>query len=179
MKQNIARLGQSAAILALFAVSAAASHGAVTQFKFLNGMNGTNEVPANASTGFATINVLSFDSAQGAFGVLTVNLTFSDLLSSATAAHVHGFSDFTMNSGVLAPLVRTAATSGTITGSWSPTSALQVDNLFNGLTYVNLHTSGFPGGEIRGQMVPIPEPAASAMLGLAVLGVLGRRRTRR
>jgi hypothetical protein len=178
MKLKAAQIGISVATLAIFAATAAVSHGAVTQFTFLNGMNGASEVPANASTGVGTINLLSFDSAQGAFGVLTVNLSFSGLLSNAAAAHVHGFSNATTNSQVRAGLTVTQSTSGTITGSWAPASAVEVNNLFAGLTYVNLHTAGFPGGEIRGQLVPVPEPAAPVMLGLAVLGVLGRRSRR-
>jgi hypothetical protein len=46
--------------------------------------------------------------------------------------------------------------------------------------YVNVHTSTYPGGEIRGFVVaaPIPEPAEWAMLagGLASLLWIGRRR---
>jgi hypothetical protein len=41
--------------------------------------------------------------------------------------------------------------------------------------YVNLHNANFPGGEIRGQ---IPEPAAFALLGLGLLGLGVRRRSR-
>jgi len=49
-------------------------------------------------------------------------------------------------------------------------AALQQGNL-----YVNIHTSDFPGGEIRGQLPAIPAPGALALLGVA--GVMtGRRR---
>jgi hypothetical protein len=31
---------------------------------------------------------------------------------------------------------------------------------------MNVHTSVFPGGEIRGQLLLIPEPSTAALLGL-------------
>jgi hypothetical protein len=51
------------------------------------------------------------------------------------------------------------------------TTALAEDELFAGImegrAYLNIHTSGFPGGEIRAFLEPVPEPSA------IVLGVLG------
>ena len=48
-------------------------------------------------------------------------------------------------------------------------SSLLTD-LDSGRAYFNIHTSSFPGGEIRGQAVAIPEPA-SALFALAGLGM--------
>jgi hypothetical protein len=39
------------------------------------------------------------------------------------------------------------------------TIALQVSQLQSGLWYVNIHSTTFGGGEIRGQIIPVPEPA--------------------
>lgn len=49
-----------------------------------------------------------------------------------------------------------------------------------GMAYLNIHTSLFPGGEIRGLLSPVPEPESYALL-LAGLGVLAlfTRRTKR
>ena len=51
----------------------------------------------------------------------------------------------------------------------------------NGLSYFNIHTTINGGGEIRGQLAPVPLPAALPLFatGLGVLGVLGWRRKRK
>lgn len=177
MKTNTALIAVSSACI-LMMIASPSSHAAVTQFTFLNGMSGLNEVGPNASAGTAGISTLQFDDSVGLFGTLSISLTFSGLGSAATAAHVHGFSNATTNSGVLQSLTATAATSGTIIGSWAPSSGTQVTGLFNGQTYINLHTSGFPGGELRGQLVAVPEPGMFGLLGMAGLTLL-RRRSRR
>jgi hypothetical protein len=35
-----------------------------------------------------------------------------------------------------------------------------------GESYWNIHTQTFPGGEIRGFLVPVPEPSSLSVLGL-------------
>jgi hypothetical protein len=54
----------------------------------------------------------------------------------------------------------------------------QLGNILNGLAYLNFHTTQFTGGEIRGQILAIPEPATIVLLALALLAVsaTGRRR---
>ncbi len=60
----------------------------------------------------------------------------------------------------------------------------QQDSFLNGRYYLNIHSAGFQGGELRGNLVradgggatPVPSPAA-ATAGLALLaGLAGRRR---
>jgi|TARA_B110000438_G_scaffold281456_1_gene307636 hypothetical protein len=58
----------------------------------------------------------------------------------------------------------------------STTSANETD-LLNGLYYINVHTAANGGGEIRANLVVVPEPSsAAALLGLATLGFLAVRR---
>jgi hypothetical protein len=57
--------------------------------------------------------------------------------------------------------------SGTVAGA---ESAL-VTALLAGETYINIHTTNFPGGEIRGFLSAVPEPSTWAMLLLGFLGL--------
>jgi len=153
--------------------------GQLTDFTFLDGFSGANEVPANSSPGTWVINTLQYDAAAGSFGTLMIDLDFSDLEGTATMSHFHGPAAAGVNAGVLQGLtVDTGVTSGSITGSWVLGSATDVTNLFGGNVYLNLHTSVYGGGELRGQLAAVPEPAsASALLGFAVvLGAALRRR---
>jgi len=59
--------------------------------------------------------------------------------------------------------------------------ATQMNQLNSGMWYVNIHTSGtggFPEGEIRGQILPVPEPS-TLVLGALGLGGLVVWRVRR
>lgn len=58
---------------------------------------------------------------------------------------------------------------------WENMPGAMVDELFAGNLYVNFHTTQFPSGEVRGQILLVPTPAA----GLALLGLGGLALTRR
>ena len=47
-----------------------------------------------------------------------------------------------------------------------------INGLLNGTAYFNIHSSAFPGGEIRAFVTAVPEPQTYALM-LAGLGVLG------
>jgi hypothetical protein len=50
--------------------------------------------------------------------------------------------------------------------------ATQVAALMSGHAYMNIHTALFPGGEIRGQLEPVPVPSALLLLGVGALGLM-------
>ena len=59
------------------------------------------------------------------------------------------------------------------------TIAQQLTQLDSGLWYVNVHSLNFGGGEIRGQIVPVPEPSTFGLIGLGIGGALWVARFRR
>jgi hypothetical protein len=63
------------------------------------------------------------------------------------------------------------ATSGSIPEQTFAITPAQVAQLEAGMMYFNVHNAEFPGGEIRGQILPAaaPEPASSGPLALGVL----------
>ncbi|MGI8820401.1 MAG: CHRD domain-containing protein [Chthoniobacterales bacterium] len=176
------------------------SPAARAQTYFAN-LNGANEAPPNASagTGFAqiTINLQTH--------VLVVHADFSNLTASATAAHVHA-ATATPFSGTAGVATQTptfsgfpTATSGTydmsfdmmLASTWNASyisanggtpggaEAAFAQALSEGRAYFNIHTSAFPGGEIRG-FLAVPEPATTALLVLGSIGTLcAARRARR
>jgi hypothetical protein len=65
-------------------------------------------------------------------------------------AHIHR-QPSGANGPVIVPLAATAAVSGTVTGNAVVRQSF-ADSMMMGYTYVNVHTSEFPGGEIRAQL---------------------------
>jgi len=162
-------------------------------------LTGPNESPPNASpaTGFADVEYNS--SAH----TLAVNVTFSGLLGSSTASHIHAAtaSPGTGTAGVATTTPYfTGFPIGVTSGSYNATLDLTQSSSYNpafitangGTTasaeaaltsaiaadeaYLNIHSSVFPGGEIRGFLVLVPSSLALLALGGAALW-LRRRQT--
>lgn len=152
------------------------------------GLSGRNEAPPNpgpatgnelgAGTFYDDVsNVLTLKFAYGsAFG-------FVDLIAPFTAAHIHqapsSFPLVNTPGGVVIPLgagihFPAGPFSGMFTGSLVLTP-LQETALMSNLLYVNIHSAARPGGEIRGQLIPVPETSCAA-LAVAGAGLLARRR---
>ena len=78
----------------------------------------------------------------------TWTLTFTHLSGAATAAHIHLGPRGTAGA-VLVPLCAPCSSPATSTATLTQS---QIDNVKAGKTYVNVHTTKNPNGEIRGQI---------------------------
>jgi len=185
-------------VLALAGASALAVPAFAQSTTFRAVASGPAESPPNASFGssLVTIEVIGTQ--------LTVDAPFQDLTGTSTVAHVHccTVDPFTGVAPIAVPF--TDLPTGVRSGSYSATVALDeaasydpaflaanggtaqgaysalVDAMLANEAYVNIHSSVYPAGEIRGFVVaaPIPEPGEWAMLGVGLAGLvwLGRRR---
>jgi hypothetical protein len=117
-----------------------------------------------------------------ATNLLSFSVMFNGLSGNTTAAHIHGPAPAGINAGVQIPLVGFPAgvTSGSYANSYILTDALET-HLLDGLLYLNIHTSVYPGGEIRGQLTegtltgncgpePIPVSNWALLLGGLLIG---------
>jgi len=159
----------------------------------------SNEVPPVASAASGTASFVLNTTAQ----TLSINETFTGLTSGTTANHIHCclVSPFLagVNAGVATTLPAftgfpTGITSGTFSitldltsaGSYNPAfvtaqgslanaEAALIAGIENGESYINIHTTNNPNGEIRGFLTPTPEPASLVLLGSALAGLIGLR----
>ncbi len=167
---------------------------------FVGSLTGANEVPPVPSPGTGLATVVVDSTAQ----TLQVNVAFSGLTSNDNAAHIHCCAPLGTNAGVATtvpafPGFPLGVTSGsyssvvfdltqptiynpafvTLQGGTIPLAeAALIAGIQNGTTYLNIHTVNFPGGEIRGQLEPVPEPTTLLLLSITLTG-LGLARWRR
>lgn len=171
------------------------------EFVFTANLSGPAEDPPNMSpgTGFT---VVTYDNVAH---TLRVQVTFSGLLANTTAAHIHS-ATAVPGAGTAGVATQVPSFAGfplgvmsgsmdntfdlTLASSWNPAfitanggtttsaEAALFMGMIQGRAYLNIHTTMFPGGEIRGFLQAIPEPATILLLGsgLAGIGSLVRRR---
>jgi hypothetical protein len=135
----------------------------MAQTTYICVLSGTSESPANASpaTGNATV-VLNAAGTQ-----LSVSVQYQNLVAAYTASHIHGPAPAGVNASVKWGFVGAPAGwvfgAGTLSGTLTNflvtgITATDVTNLNNGQFYVNVHSTTFPGGELRGQLGSQPVP---------------------
>ena len=134
----------------------------------------SKEVLANGSS--ANVNSTASGTWTGTLNpttnVLTWTMNFSGLTTNSTASHIHAQAPTTTTASVVlnfatfaGSTISLGGTSGTATGSINlssqaatpPSLTISGDSLLKamnaGQAYVNVHTSQYGGGEIRGQIV--------------------------
>ena len=135
-------------------------------------LDGAQAGTGSPGTGFATVTI--DDVAKNVF----VDLSYSGLGSPTTNAHIHCCVPSGVNAGVIIPFIPagfvTGATSGTFQSLFQSVSDANLAGIENGLAYINIHTTAFPAGEIRGQIVP--EPETFGLIGVGLAGVVALRR---
>jgi hypothetical protein len=182
---------------ALVALILAAGVAQANVFNFSATLNGAAEIaPVNTpATGSA---LFTYDST---LHTLQFSVSFSGLIGNTTAAHIHAGVNAAGvgNNGVATQTPSfvgfpQGVTSGTYTSptfdltlasSWNPgyvtanggTTAGAEAALFSAMNsnraYLNIHTTTFTGGEIRGYITPVtavPEPATTVAVGGGLLG---------
>src|SRR5215216_7957420 len=175
MKKIVTLIGLVVTVLTLSAVTKA------DQLTFTTTLTGAQEVPPTGSPGIGSA-LVTVDTLTN---LMTVNVSFAGLVSPTIASHIHCCAGPGVNA-----MVATAVPTfpgfplGVTTGTYLMTFDLTLASTYNpafitahggtvagaqaaliagfstGQTYLNIHTSQFQGGEIRGQLQAVPEPAS-------------------
>jgi hypothetical protein len=166
-------------VLAVMFLSAASTRAETLTFiatgPVVPALSGLNENPAHPQSQGTGTGVITWDTLTN---IMTVNVVFSGLTTPNTAAHIHCCIDPPGNAGVATTVPTfTGFPSGTTSGTYAHTFDMLLASSYNpafitshggtaasaaaallagmraGQTYLNIHTTMFTGGEIRGFLV--------------------------
>ena len=167
-------------------------------FVYEGTLSGLNESPPNASPGTGWGRVTIDTGAT----TMRVEASFSGMIGTTTASHIHARADSTTPNGGVATQTPsfTGFQLGVTAGSYDHTFDMTLASSFNasyitanggspatawaalqgkmasGLTYLNVHSSTFGGGELRADLRLVPEPATMVALGIGALALVRKRR---
>ncbi len=188
---------------ALLALTVAAAPASAITIVYQAVLLGANESPPVASAGLG-VGLITFDTT---LNTMRVQTTYTGLTGLTTVAHIHCCTAVA-NTGTVGVATTTPTFPGfpvgATFGSYDVTFDMTLASSYNaafvtanggtpasafaafltgaaaGKAYLNVHSSFAGGGEIRGFLTPVPEPATYAMMfaGLAGLGWVARRRQR-
>jgi hypothetical protein len=193
---NIAMFMKKMLLSVSAAFSLLSAQAAVFQYSVT--LDGPSEPTASAGTGSGTVNY------DDVLHTLELQVTFSGLTnagSGTTASHIHA-PTVAPGSGTAGVATTTPSFAGfplgVTSGSFSNTLDLTQASSWNatfvgtntlanaesrlaaamegGQAYWNIHSQQFGGGEIRGFLVPVPEPSTLALLGLGAGALVWRLR---
>ncbi len=103
-------------------------------------------------------------------GDFSYNISYGSFDTAELAAHIHT----SEGGGVVFGLPAGNPKVGVQFGLSEPQRA----DLLAGLYYVNIHTEAFTGGEIRSQVLQIPEASTAMLLVTGLIGFMGFGRRR-
>jgi hypothetical protein len=150
MKKNYLRKGFPFSLILLISLTGLPILSTAQVFNFSNTYSGANEVPANGSTATGTISG-AYDTVTN---IISFTITFSGLGANTTAAHFHGPAFPGSNAAVVFAHtgVPAGVTSASLPADADTLTQAQEADLLAGKWYSNIHTTNFPGGEIRAQI---------------------------
>ncbi len=143
-------------------------------------LDGAQEVPPNSSPAVGSATMI-YDDVTNMFNLFIAENGIPR--SQIIASHIH-----VAPPGVAGPVIFNIG-DGSVYQDFGTTGAYFVGtnlgpfpqgnegDLLANNTYINIHTPTYPGGEIRGQLILVPEPVSLAVLGGA-LGLVALRRRR-
>jgi len=129
-------------------------------------LDGAQSGTMSPGTGSAS---LSLDDVAN---TLWLDMTYSGLLAPTTNAHIHCCALPGQNAGVIIPFIPAGFVTGATSGAFQATfnlTPVQVAQVKSFRSYINVHTTQYPAGEIRGQITP--EPGTLALMGIALAGL--------